>query len=234
MRFLAIFLALLLPTAFFAYPPLIEQSDGECSALEQRFRDLSSHDSAGFLIIGQLYGSSSSEPNGAAYARDHYPLLPAGPGCALAYWHSLVSPPTAPATPPPPPTAQEPAPSLLPATPALPIAPAGAATIPAPAPPAPQPTLTSTLARGMTPNGDPISPGTIFTSPMPAVAIRVDYPSRAGTALRFNLMQGRAVLSSCIAQRAAPSTAWCKFNVPLRKGMYEIALTANNTLVGQF
>jgi hypothetical protein len=69
---------------------------------------------------------------------------------------------------------------------------------------------------------------------MPAVAIRVDYPGSAAAALRFSLMQGKAVLSSCVAQRAGPSTAWCKFNVPLRKGMYAIALTANNALVGQY
>ena len=70
--------------------------------------------------------------------------------------------------------------------------------------------------------------------PMDAVAIRVDYPGRENGALRFQLMQGRAVLSSCAAQQAAPGTAWCKFDVELRKGMYRISFTANNVLLGQF
>src|SRR5215470_13853155 len=89
---------------FFAYPPLNEETGSECSALELRIRDNASHDSAGFLIVGQLYGSNSSEPSGAAYARDRHPLLPAAVGCAYEYWRIAFNPP-----PPASPTAAAPA-----------------------------------------------------------------------------------------------------------------------------
>jgi hypothetical protein len=91
----------------------------------------------------------------------------------------------------------------------------------------------SIIARGITPNGDPISPAAVFTLPMNAVAIRVETRGRAGGVLRFQLMQGKAVLATCPAERTS-GTAWCKFNVELRKGLYSIALTADRELLGQF
>jgi hypothetical protein len=219
MRLLLVFLFLLLAGIFLAYPLLVEESGGECSALEQRFVDLASHDSSGSLIVSQLYGSSSSEPSGVAYASDHYPLLPSELGCALAYWKTMVSreiasaPPAAPA---PTPAAETPVPQ------------------PADQTARANPQLTSVIARDITPNGDPISPGTIFTLPMNAIAIRVDSSAREVGILRFHLLQGRAIISTCLAQRTAAGTAWCKFGIQLRKGAYSISFSANNVLLGQF
>ena len=93
--------------------------------------------------------------------------------------------------------------------------------------------VASIVARGITPNGDPISPATIFTLPMESVAIRVDYPGSAN-AVRFRLLQGRAVIASCDGQKGAAGTAWCKFDVSLRKGVYSIAVSANDAPLGQF
>lgn len=212
---------------FFAYPPFNEQADGTCSALEQRIRADASHDGVGFLIVGQLYGSSSSEPNGAAYARDRHPLLPATAGCALEYWRIAFNPP--------PPTAFPPASRAVAAASSPPSSPA---LIPA-EPPSPGPATTveppaSVIARGITPNGDPISPATVFPLPMNAVAIRVEVRSRSGGALRFQLMQGKAVLATCPAERNAGGAAWCQFSVGLHKGFYSIALTADREFLGQF
>jgi hypothetical protein len=204
---------------FFAYPPLNEETGGECSALELRIRDNASHDSAGFLIVGQLYGSSSSEPSGAAYARDRHPLLPATVGCAFEYWRIAFNPP-----PPMSPAAAPPAVAVT----SVPISPAS----PAPTPATPEP-LSAVIARDITPNGDPISPATVFTLPMNAVAIRVETRGQTG-GLRFQLMQGKAVLATCPAERTADGTAWCKFNAQLRKGFYSIALTTGRDLLRQF
>lgn len=214
MRFLSV---LVLPTlivaaaVFFAYPPLKEEANGECSALEQRVRDDASHDNAGFLIVGRLYGSSSSEPSDEAYARNRHPMLPAAVGCAVEYWRAAISPP-APARPGDVPTAP-----------------------PSPSPPAESETAppTSILSRGITPNGDPISPATVFSLPMNSVAVRVDYHGRAGAALRFQLIQGKTVLATCPAERS-DGLAWCKFDVELRKGIYSIGLIADRALIGQF
>jgi hypothetical protein len=215
---------------FFAYPPLNEETGSECSALELRIRDNVSHDSAGFLIVGQLYGSSSSEPSGSAYARDRHPLLPAAVGCAYEYWQIAFNPP--------PPTSRAAAPSAVAVT-SVPISPASPAPTPATpplpssaSPAAPEP-LSSVIARDITPNGDPISPATVFTLPMNAVAIRVETRGRAG-GLRFQLMQEKTVLATCPAERAADGTAWCKFTAQLRKGFYSIALTTGRDLLGQF
>jgi hypothetical protein len=212
---------------FFVYPPLSEGTDGECSALEQRLRDDASHDSAGFLIVGQLYGSSSSEPSGAAYVRSRHPLLPATAGCALEYWRIAFNPlrPAAPAAPPA--VASAPAPSAQPASGSIALSPP-----PTPATTAEPPR--SIIARGITPNGDPISPATVFTLPMNAVAIRTETRGRAGGALRFQLMQGNTVLATCPAERAAGGTAWCKFDVELRKGLYSITFTVGRELLGKF
>ncbi len=215
MRVLVILLLLWVTGAFFIYPPLIEKTGGECSALDQRNGELGSRDSSGLLIVGRLYGSSSSEPGGAAFAKDHYPLLPAEMGCALAYWKTVFSSPALltpaaahPAPPPPPPPPAEPQP--------------------------PNSWLVPTLARGITLNGDPISPGSIFTTPMNSVAIRIEYQGRELRAVRFQVVQGRTVLASCTPQQSPPGTAWCDFNVSLRKGNYWISLIANNVLLGQF
>ena len=215
---------------FFAYPPLNEETGSECSALELRIRENASHDSAGFLIVGQLYGSSSSEPSGAAYARDRHPLLPAAVGCAYEYWRIAFNPP--------PPTIPASAPPAVAVT-SVPVSPASPAPIPA-APPLPSSTspaapepLSAVIARDITPNGDPISPATVFTLPMNAVAIRVETRGRTG-GLRFQLMQGKAVLATCPAERATDGTSWCKFNAQLRKGFYSIALTTSRDLLGQF
>jgi len=212
MRVLFVLLLGLLVAIFFAYPPLIEESDGECGALEQRIADLASHDSSGRLLVSPLYGSSTSNPSGAAFARDRYPLLPASLGCAVAYWKFAISPPDLGTS-----TADAPSSKSRSDDPARP----GNRVIPV-------------LARDITPNGDPISSATIFTLPMEAVAIRVDYPGGRTDAARFQLFQGKAVLSSCRAEYAGPGTAWCKFNVSLRKGNYSIAFTANNVLLGHF
>jgi hypothetical protein len=204
---------LLLAAAFFAYPPLIEGSDGACSALEQRLADSASHDSSGLLIVGSLYGSSSSAPSAAAFAKDRHPLLPGTVGCTIEYWKALLNPsPPAPAAPPQPSPASEPSAEPKRASNAV----------------------VSTIARGITPNGDPISPATVFSLPMDSVAIRVDYPSGGPNVGRFQLLQGRAVIASCNADKSAPGTAWCQFNTSLRKGNYSIAFFANNALVGQF
>ncbi|HWB47888.1 MAG TPA: hypothetical protein VG651_02165 [Stellaceae bacterium] len=200
---------------FFGYPPLKEEADGECSALTLRVVDEASHDDAGFLTVSRLYGSSSSEPSGAAYAQDRHPLLPAAAGCALEYWRLAFSPPP---TIPPPNGAPAPAPAPASAIPAE----------PGPEPPA------SVIARGITPNGDPISPATVFSLPMNSVAIRVGYHGQSGAALRFQLTQGRTVLATCPAERAEPGIAWCKFNVELHKGFYTIALTAGRELISRF
>jgi hypothetical protein len=94
--------------------------------------------------------------------------------------------------------------------------------------------INAMIARGITPNGDPISPDTTFTLPMNAVAIRIEYPAGIAGALRFQLLQGNAVLSTCIAQKTAPGTAWCKFAVDLRKGLYSISFAADNAILGRF
>lgn len=211
-RFLVVVLLVASGAIFFAYPPLLEESDGECSALEQRVADLASHDSSGLLTISPLYGSMSSEPSGAAFAKDRYPALPPAVGCTVAFWRTMlgkgVMKQAAAAVPSPPP---EP-----------------------PAEPDPASHRTaSIIARDITPNGDPISPAAVFTLPMDTVAIRIDDPGRADRA-RFQLRQGKAVLSSCNADRSTPGIAWCKFNVSLRKGNYSISLSANNVVLGQF
>jgi hypothetical protein len=92
----------------------------------------------------------------------------------------------------------------------------------------------SIISRDITPNGDPISPATIFTLPMDTVAVRVAYPGGKTHPARFELLQGRAVLSSCKAETSTPGMAWCKFDVSLRKGNYSIAFAANNVLLGRF
>src|ERR1700722_17358403 len=222
MRFVVLFLVLALGVGLFVYPPLLEGTDGECSALEQRVSDLASHDSSGRLSVGALYGSSSSNPSGAAYSKDHYPLLPPAVGCVLVYWRTAIDPrflmrPAAPATAP----ADRPSPSRSEVQPAAEPKRANAGTPPI-------------IARGMTPNGDPILPGPLFTLPMDSVAIRVAYPGSAAGPARFRLLQGRALIASCNAQRGASGTAWCKFDVALRKGNYSIAMTASNALLGQY
>jgi len=228
MRLFLAIVAILLVAVFFAYPPLLEGSDGECSALDQRITDRSSHDGTGRLTVGALYGSSSSSPGAAAFVRDRYSALPPAAACAIAYWKMLFGPADAILV----------APVRTAAVPAASEAPPSSSEPPSPATPHPPASVASavapTVARGVTPNGDPISPATAFTLPMPGVAIRVDYPGGKADAVRFQLMQGRAVLSSCAAQRGAPGTAWCKFNMSLRKGAYSIAVTANNTPLGQF
>jgi hypothetical protein len=211
---------------FFLYPPLEEGTDGACSALEQRLRDEASHDSAGFLIVGQLYGSSSSEPSGAAYARGRHKLLPGAAGCAIEYWRFAFNPPLPAAAPP------AVAPASAPSATSSPVPIAGSP--PPPRLPVAAELPPSVVARGITPNGDPISPATVFTLPMNTVAIRVETRGRAGGALRFQLMQGKAVLATCPAERGAIGTAWCKFDVELRKGFYSITLTGGRELLGQF
>jgi hypothetical protein len=69
---------------------------------------------------------------------------------------------------------------------------------------------------------------------MDAVAIRVDHLGGRADSAGFQLLQGRAVLSSCRAEHAGLEIAWCKFNVSLREGNYLIAFSANNVLLGQF
>lgn len=211
-RFLFVVLVVSAGAIFFAYPPLLEESDGECSALELRVADLASRDSSGLLVVRPLYGSPSSQPGGAVLAKDRYPLLPTAVGCAIAYWKTVLDPSvvaTAAAAPAPPPkTSGE-----------INSADAG---------------LDPIIARDMTPNGDPISPATVFTLPMEAVAVRVAYPGGKPGGARFQVRQGKAVLSSCSAEWSAPGIAWCKFEVSLRKGNYSISLIANNTVLGQF
>jgi hypothetical protein len=214
MRVLLVLLVLWFVAAAFVYPPLIENRDGECGALEQRYADLGSHDDSGLLRIGALHGSSSSTPSAAAFAKDQYPLLPADIGCTLAFWRTMVGAPL----------------SLAGAGPSSPP-PERSASIEAEQG---STGATSTISRDITPNGDPISPATVFTLPMESVAIRVDYAEGKSAVSRFQLRQGKAVVSSCSADKTTPGIAWCKFNVSLRKGNYSIAFTANNALVGQF
>jgi len=175
MRFLLVFLIVLFVAIFLGYPPLIEDSESECSALEQRFGDLASNDGSGRLTVGRLYGSTSSSPSGEGFAKDHYPLLPPALGCALAYWKSVYSPrpaaalaaPQAPPRPGQPPVAPEPASAGL----------------------------APTISRDIIPNADPISPATVFTLPMDAVAVRVPYAGGRPGVARFQLLQGRTVLN---------------------------------------
>jgi hypothetical protein len=218
MRVLLAVIIIVAAAIFLGYPPLIEDSDGECSALDQRFSDLASHDNSGLLTVGPLYGSSSSRPSAAGFARDRYPSLPPMLGCATAYWRSVFAAPSADAG-----QSSPPAPREAPPEPTQAIA-----TEPA------SPGTASTISRDITPNGDPISPATIFTLPMDSVAVRVAYPGDRTRPARFQLLQGRAAIASCNADRSAPGTAWCKFNVSLRKGNYSISFTANNVLLGQF
>jgi hypothetical protein len=108
-RFLLVVLIVSAGAIFFAYPPLLEDSDGECGALDRRVADLASRDSSGLLTVSPLYGSTSSHPGGAALARDRYPLLPTAVGCAVAFWRTVIEPrapttaaasvPSSPATP---------------------------------------------------------------------------------------------------------------------------------------
>jgi hypothetical protein len=211
MRVLLVLLILWLAAAVFVLPPLLESRDGECSALEQRYADLASHDGSGLLRTGPLYGSSSSTPSAAAFAQDRYPLLPAGIGCTLGYWATMIG---APAPPPPAPP---------PAAPAAVVDTEQRST-----------GAVATISRDITPNGDPISPAAIFTLPMDSVAVRVGYAGGKTAVSRFQLLQGRTVVAACNADKSTPGIAWCKFTVSLRKGNYSIAFTANNALVGQF
>ena len=213
-RFLFVVLVVSAGAIFFAYPPLLEDSDGECSALELRVAGLASRDSSGLLTVSPLYGSTSSQPGGAVFARDRYPLLPTAVGCAIAYWKTVLDPSVTIAA------AAQSSPAPGPKTPGE-INGAGAG-------------LDPVIARDMTPNGDPISPATVFTLPMESVAVRVAYPGGRSNTARFQVRQGKAVLSSCSAEWSAPGIAWCRFNVNLRKGNYSISLTANNTVLGQF
>ena len=206
-RFLLVVLVVSACVIFFAYPPLLEESAGECSALEQRVADLASRDSAGLLTVSPLYGSTSSQPSGAVFVRDRYPLLPAVLGCTVAFWKTVFDPSV--------------------------VIVAAAQSVPPPAEPQ-RIGMEPIIARDITPNGDPISPATVFTLPMESVAIRVAYPGGKPGGARFQVLQGKAVLSSCTAQSSAPGIAWCKFNVSLRKGTYSISLTANNLVLGQF
>ena len=215
-RFLLAVLVISIGAIFFAYPLLLEGSESECSALEQRVADIASHDDAGLLTVNPLYGSTSSAPSGAAFARDKYPILPTAVGCTAAYWRAVLDKGfmnTAAAAVPP----HVPAPSLP--------------TDPGPANPGPD----WIIARDMTPNGDPISPAAVFTLPMEGVAIRVANSGGAKSRVaRFQLRQGKAVLASCNADWSTPGIAWCKFQASLRKGNYSIAFTNNNTVLGQF
>lgn len=208
-RFLSLVLILTVAVSFVGYPPLLEGSDGECSALEHRVADLASSDGAGLLTVRPLYGSTSSQPSGVAFVKDRYPLLPSSLGCAVAYWKTVIDP--------------------------RPMPPAGAPLAPSGLVAAKQENegLDTVIARDITPNGDPISPASVFTLPMNAVAIRVDDPGNRGAA-HFQVVQGKTVLSSCNADRSTPGVAWCKFNVSLRKGNYSITLTENNVRLGQF
>ena len=212
-RYLVVVFVVSAGAIFFAYPPLLEDSDGECSALELRVADLASRDSSGLLVVSPLYGSTSSQPGGAVFARDRYPLLPTAVGCAVAYWKTVIDPSVAvaaaaPTSPAPPPASGE-------------INGAGAGFDPI-------------IARDMTPNGDPISPATVFTLPMESVAVRVAYPGGKPSGARFQVRQGKAVLSSCSAEWSASGIAWCKLGVSLRKGNYSISFIANNSVLGQF
>jgi hypothetical protein len=211
-----VFATVLLAAALLAYPPLLEGSSGECSALEQRVSDLVSHDSAGRLTVNPLYGSSSSSPSGAAFAKDHYPLLPAEIGCAVAYWKTALG-------------------AELPAAVSRPAPPQPSSDSPLAVAAAPQAGgMAAVIARDITPNGDPISPGPFFTLPMNTVAIRVEYPGSKSDGARFQLLQGRGVIAACVAERRPAGTAWCRFTAGLRKGNYSIALTVSNRVVGQF
>ena len=213
MRFalVALVVLLLAATGLGYYPPVVEGTDDACGALEQRVGDLASRDSAGRLIVSPLYGSSASAPSGAAFVRDRYPLLPRQAGCALAYWRTVVDPSLV-----PPPQALPP-----PEPPATPVPAAAAGPVPV-------------IARGVTPNGDPISPETVLSQPVDSVAIRLDYPPGGPKVGRFQLRQGRAVLASCVADRAPSGAAWCRFAVSLRKGNYAIAALAGNAVLGQY
>jgi hypothetical protein len=206
-RFILVVLVVTAGVIFFVYPPLLEDSDGACSALEQRVADLTSHDASGLLTVRPLYGSTSSQPGGAVLAKDHYPLLPKALGCTVAYWKTVIDPSAATA---------------------VADRPSSADPLPANVGPG------SIIARDITPNGDPISPATVFTLPMESVAIRVAYPGGKPDGARFQMRQGKALLSSCPAESSSPGIAWCKFNVSLRKGIYSISLTANNQVLGQF
>jgi hypothetical protein len=211
MRFILVLVVVLLVVVFFAYPPVLEGSNGECSALESLVADRASHDASGRLIVGMLYGSSSGAPSAAAFAKDRYPLLPPAIGCAVEYWRTFLER-TAPAGPPR--ATPEEAAARAPAAGGEPRG--------------------VTIARDMTLNGDPISPATMFTLPMDAVAIRADDPGAASADIaQFHLMQGPAVLSSCAAQKV-PGAFWCKFDFALRKGNYAISFAVNNKPVGQY
>jgi hypothetical protein len=135
-------------------------------------------------------------------------------GCTLAYWKTVFDP-------------------ALPAPPAAPAPPASSAALEPVEPERVGSAIVSTISRGITPNGDPISPATAFTLPLDSVAIRVEYPGGTPRTARFQLLQGRTALASCSPQRSA-STAWCQFNIGLRKGNYAISFIANNVVVGQF
>lgn len=213
-RFLFVVFLVSAGAIFFAYPPLLENTGGECSALEMRVADLASRDASGLLTISPLYGSTASQWSGAALVRDRYPLFPTAVGCAVAYWRTVIDPSVAISV------ADQYSPLPGPKTSAA-INGAGTG-------------LEPIIARDMTPNGDPISPATVFTLPMESVAVRVAYPGGKPGGARFQVRQGKAVLSSCSAEWSAPGIAWCKFNVSLRKGNYSIFLTANNAVVGQF
>ena len=69
---------------------------------------------------------------------------------------------------------------------------------------------------------------------MDSVAVRVPYAGGRPGVARFQLLQGRTVLTSCNADRTTPGTAWCKFNVSLRKGVYSISFTANSVPLGRY
>jgi hypothetical protein len=154
MRILLVLLILWFVAAAFVYPPLVESRDGECGALEQRYADLASNDGSGLLRIGALHGSTSSAPGAAAFAKDRYPLLPADIGCTLAYWRTMVGAP-------PPPAASQPSPPPVASAPVEEQRSTGAV---------------STISRDITPNGDPISPATIFTLSPSASTTRAANP----------------------------------------------------------
>ena len=222
--FLTIVVILLGGEASFAYPPLLEDSDGECSALDQRIADLSSHDGTGRLSVGALYGSSSSTPGAAAFVRDHYSALPSATPCAIAYWRCCS----------------------IRRTPCSRLRCRRRRRLPR------RRRKRRLLRRSRYPRPRRIRQPRFDRRPRRHPQRRPDLSgggihaayARGCDPRRLSRRQGRRRPLSADAgkgrpllywpERGAPGTAWCKFNVSLRKGAYSIAATANNAPLGQF
>jgi len=86
----------LLAAGAFGYPLATEKAETPCAALESRLLRLAP---AGAAAGAAVWLGSLGVSNGAVaedMARRQYPTLPPAVGCTVAYWLTLIPPPSGP------------------------------------------------------------------------------------------------------------------------------------------